>query len=1357
MKVLRKSKWMAVLCVFGLVWASMSPLPVVAAEGVLSAVVDLSAPGTRVLPSADFRPIQLRGLTIDPTDPLRFNFLIEPGSTAGAESALRAEADKLIKYFLAALAIPEEEMWFNLSPHESDRVIPGGLGRTAMGREMLAQDYLLKQLTASLFHPEEETGRKFWERVYRRAQFTFGTTDIPTNTFNKVWIVPEEATVYVNGQSVFVADCRLKVLLEEDYLSGTHHSAEKADDPGELRGTAAQLVREIVLPEIEREINHGQTFAGLRQIFHAVVLAEWYKQNLKESLLGQAYAGRNRISGIDENDPQVNVEIYERYLAAMRKGVFDFIREDVDPVTRKTMPRRYVSGGVDARVQVRTDESMLSRRTFIRSLSGLFVVTAALVTGVPVPALAQDPPQVVRLVAPGVEDRAQDLRWSDGTRMLGEEQPGIAYYHSPSNTYLPLLDESEGGQGEAARIFGAGFRVVKVYTTTRENMEELERVSQRIYEQYGLRTIAVFSPQINGALVADNPDVLQTAIADYVQLLGRHPWIGIQLGNEDHYYLRGELLAGDNGIPMTKDQYYRRYDEIAGQIRTRLVAAAPGAEAAKPILLGQGVRIGHRDDWREQLDETINFVRGMQNISGLAVNAYLEPAESYGTVLTYLRQQTGMTIVVGEFGRSRRNLSPALQQTFNQRSWEAVLQAIRSGHAAGGILFAWSDKVPGDEAEGATENFRLYDREFGIRYQGGINAPTYFEQRVVAPVAIPREQYNTLDGQFWRGVQFPRLNRNFLIWYTQQMQGIAARQQREKTALIESAAAEDRLLTDDEVNQFHALNFMGEGLYHLAVLAIYEGNINEVERIYDQMYVYYSGAQMQFGPRNFWVPYRNITAQLELIRDTTSDEELRERLRLILAARPTADRPPTYQDIRPDNSMFADAVVARLAQGLAIATLSYTNVLGDGLGAGRLAGHFHKPDTLPTYEHFIQNAAMGPLDGSEGTSMGFGLHFTDQLYWSRQRVYGVPFIRDAGVNWGLAYYLGHVIKRENFGIELRGRVQANHFDSEPGWVNKTIQEVERKLSRLPERFGENRPEEGMHLYDIDDNGRLVEIAGKEVGEWDYQAEFSARLGGILPGIGASYSIRGIFAPKLTDDPLDVTQVSIGGAFYKPIGDRFTLVAGTGYTAAIDPDQFNLVGIEDGFRTVEFGAYYSFGPRASIGLRYFEQENPLSLSGERMEDLAMINLSFRYVFGAEKKDTFSFSGAEGVEDEDFSSNRAPMPDVGVSLHYEFQLKDRNMRKRQEDPSTLQEYAVEDYDLTKDEAALAGEAPGGIDFHPGHMTLTTEGQGLRFPVPAVTPAEPIDNLVPVIINITPVTNLPLLLGVHDTPGPQLSRAP
>jgi len=60
-------------------------------------------------------------------------------------------------------------------------------------------------------------------------------------------------------------------------------------------------------------------------------------------------------------------------------------------------------------------------------------------------------------------------------------------------------------------------------------------------------------------------------------------------------------------------------------------------------------------------------------------------------------------------------------------------------------------------------------------------------------------------------------------------------------------------------------------------------------------------------------------------------------------------------------------------------------------------------------------------------------------------------------------------------------------------------------------------------------------------------------------------------------------------------------------------------------------------------------------------------------------------------------------------------------------------------------------GGIDFNPNNLNLKQQGQEIKFDLPAFDPQniqpESINGILPVIINIIPVTNFPLLLGLVD----------
>jgi DNA-binding protein YbaB len=353
--------------------------------------------------SPSFTPATMKGIELFEDNPLFFNFLIDQGDQDLSHDELRRISTKLIKYFLVTLTVPEDELWVNLSPYERERIISEGLGKTEMGRDLLAQDYLLKQLSASVMYPEKELGQAFWDRVYQKIYDQYQTTDVQLNTFNKIWIVPDEVQIYVSGNRAFVARNTFKVLLEKDYLSEmkqrdiadttgasllASNALEDEQTDESVDALSAQVVRDILLPEIQKEVNEGENFAVLRQIYNSMLLATWYKRNLKESLLGSVYMNQNKTTGVELRDIAVKQRIYERYLAAFEKGVFDYIKEEFDPATQAVIPRKYFSGGTEGyqrfdEIPQTTDFASLTKATqasltankFVRITSSFLEIT----------------------------------------------------------------------------------------------------------------------------------------------------------------------------------------------------------------------------------------------------------------------------------------------------------------------------------------------------------------------------------------------------------------------------------------------------------------------------------------------------------------------------------------------------------------------------------------------------------------------------------------------------------------------------------------------------------------------------------------------------------------------------------------------------------------------------------------------------------------------------------------------------------------------------------------------------------------------------------------------------------------------
>lgn len=277
----------------------------------------------------------LKGIRINPDNPLDIEFIVDSGTL---ESVTKEEASVLVQYFLAGLTIPKKDFWVNLSPYEHDRIIDDELALTKAGKDILAQDYILKQVSSSLTHPKTQIGQAYWSLVNSNKLI------VNSDTFNKIWITPERAAVYEDSDKniTFITDASLKVLSEEDYLAsnvGAQHAAPGIKSESQIASASDSLISEIT-----REVNEGDNFAKLRQIYHSLILASWFKEKLKKSVLN-SYINKKQVSGIDTADPSAKEKIWKLYCESFNKGVYNFIKRD-SAKHYKNKRRRFFSGGV---------------------------------------------------------------------------------------------------------------------------------------------------------------------------------------------------------------------------------------------------------------------------------------------------------------------------------------------------------------------------------------------------------------------------------------------------------------------------------------------------------------------------------------------------------------------------------------------------------------------------------------------------------------------------------------------------------------------------------------------------------------------------------------------------------------------------------------------------------------------------------------------------------------------------------------------------------------------------------------------------------------------------------------------------
>ncbi len=358
-------------------------------------------------PGCKVSPCVLKGVKANDNDPTSLHFIVDAGDQSYAEIAANGEYAKQIDYFQAALTVKEENMWVNLSAYEADRMLPKPLAGTQFGRDMLSQDVVLKQLTASFMHPDSPIGRAYWNEVFARARQHYGTSNLRMNSFQKVWIIPKKAVVYEQiGESdaetvkrfdvkkderfAFVVETDLDTLCECDLVALKHHVDSQPDKGGRTSTDfTVQTFKEMVLPHIRKEVNESEHFAALRQIYHALILATWFKKKLRsvptykkvfesvdsdnpasltttirdiKSMDGQTASSRtasprifqpNQRHYLDHATPNApafeiadNVEFYQKYIRLFRDGVFRCARAEEGDKPGEIINRMYFSGAV---------------------------------------------------------------------------------------------------------------------------------------------------------------------------------------------------------------------------------------------------------------------------------------------------------------------------------------------------------------------------------------------------------------------------------------------------------------------------------------------------------------------------------------------------------------------------------------------------------------------------------------------------------------------------------------------------------------------------------------------------------------------------------------------------------------------------------------------------------------------------------------------------------------------------------------------------------------------------------------------------------------------------------------------------
>ncbi|MDP2905783.1 MAG: hypothetical protein Q8O22_05720 [Candidatus Omnitrophota bacterium] len=322
-----------------------------------------------------FRPLHLRYLSYDNLNNT-FKLLLDKGDqskdsvgtglkpvpTTNGDSApvgtehrsvpnIETETKTLLNYFFIGVSLPNDTFWVNLRPDSPDNMIDPLLASTDVGKILLEADVQLKKDTAKWTSPDSPEGREYWDKLYQKAGEIFGSENITIPTLTRPWIVPDEIIIRESDTNAYIYKATLKVMLEEDYLNNNGRDGFETrpynfDDPRlkELNVYSSQLIRELIIPKLTKEINISKRYAPLRQVYYSLIMAQWFKQKFYG--LGGLYSSlidKRDLSGLTSKEQWSKDTYFAAYQKSFKDGEYNF-KEPVRTLFGQSI-RSYFSGG----------------------------------------------------------------------------------------------------------------------------------------------------------------------------------------------------------------------------------------------------------------------------------------------------------------------------------------------------------------------------------------------------------------------------------------------------------------------------------------------------------------------------------------------------------------------------------------------------------------------------------------------------------------------------------------------------------------------------------------------------------------------------------------------------------------------------------------------------------------------------------------------------------------------------------------------------------------------------------------------------------------------------------------------------
>ena len=425
-----------------------------------------------------FRPLHLRYFSYDNLKD-NFKVVLDKGDLKNiGDKELQSSTQTLLSYFLVGITLPDSMFWVNLRPDSEDQIIDQYLEKTDVGKIMLAADLQLKKDTSAMTSPATPEGREYWDKLYKKAAELYGYDNVTIPTLTRPWIVPGEIIVRESQDSAYVYKANLKVMLEQDYLKDSATYNFKDSRSRALNEYSSQLIRELIIPKLTKEVNSSKRYAPLRQVYYSLILSRWFK--LRFTGKTGTYASlinTKDLTNLISKESWTKTDYFKQYQKSFSEGEYN-IQKPVYTPTGQVI-RSYFSGGIDVASSAINIQNGFTGKDVP---SALLNKTGVLIEGNPYSGIKTSASSAIRTKESTFGNqlgiKLTNFLISDDPR-LTQDGKGKKGYGVPKGAAIDGSHALEGNQGYFApggkEVFLKGVQTYQEFFNRRQNIRMLRK------------------------------------------------------------------------------------------------------------------------------------------------------------------------------------------------------------------------------------------------------------------------------------------------------------------------------------------------------------------------------------------------------------------------------------------------------------------------------------------------------------------------------------------------------------------------------------------------------------------------------------------------------------------------------------------------------------------------------------------------------------------------------------------------------------------------------------------------------------------------------------------------------------------